>query len=92
MSRGSEIGENADDVLEKVAVAAQATWGVPAWLADEARVVTARHFHVGLAQTRDVPPRRLEAYFWGVVRRRAFRGGAATRDLRQRFVDASLAA
>lgn len=33
--------------------------------------------------------RRLEAYFWGVVRRAAFRGGDRTREIRMRYLRAS---
>ena len=55
-----------------VATAARA--GAPASVAEEARRVTAARF---AAATRDGSSTgRAEAYFWGVVRRRALRGDA----------------
>lgn len=92
MSRSSEHPEYLDRILEKTSQTALHTWGVPEWLAEEARTATVRRFATGGSHDAGISERRLEAYFWGVVRRRAFRGGAETGDLRRRFVEASLAA
>lgn len=47
--------------------------GVPAATAGEARAITAARFGI----RGDAPvSRRAEAYFWGIVRRRALKGGA----------------
>lgn len=62
--------------------------GVPSDVADEARRVTARAFGLNGRGAR-AATRRAEHYFWGVIRRRALRGGAP--GVTQKLVIASLA-
>jgi hypothetical protein len=67
-SRSDAVGRLLD------ALAEDATGrGVPAPVADEARRVAAGRFRAARRPSRP----RVEAYFWGVIRRRALRGGAS---------------
>lgn len=69
--------------LEKIVARAEAHYAVPRHVTDAARAATLRRFEgEGCA----VHPGRMEAYFWAVVRRRAFSGGARTAELRDRFL------
>ena len=54
--------------------------GAPAPVADEARRAAAERFRGAARPSRP----RVEAYFWGVIRRRALRGGAPA--MRQRLL------
>lgn len=74
--------EHALDSLVRSAMSA----GAPARVAEEARRVTEARFGPGPAKARR---ERLESYFWGVVRRRALRGGAPA--IARLLVAASLA-
>jgi hypothetical protein len=49
-----------------------AAGGVPVSVADEARRAAEQRFHAAGRPS----PARVTAYFWGVIRRRALRGGA----------------
>jgi hypothetical protein len=62
--------------------------GTPAQVAEEARRVTAQRFRCAESQAK-AELRRAEAYFWGVVRRRALRGRAPA--IARLIVAASLA-
>lgn len=65
--------------------------GVPQGVAGAAVSITARKF--GVASTWDADARRrAQAYFWGVVRRRAFGAGPDVAALRERYVAATVAA
>ena len=59
------------DTLVASALAA----GTPEVVAQDARSITARRFSAAVERTR-VDAARMEAYFWGVVRRRALSGQA----------------
>ena len=72
------------DALVASALAA----GTPDLVAEDARSVTARRFCAAVARTR-VDAARMEAYFWGVVRRRALSGQAPS--IARLIVAASLA-
>lgn len=63
--------------------------GLPSDLARKAERVTLRR---ASASSEPWSERRLDAYFWGVVRRAAFRGGVRTREIRVRYLRASVAA
>jgi hypothetical protein len=78
----SRSGSGAFDALVRTAVAA----GTPAEVADEARRATAARFPRGMQGAR---AERAEAYFWGVVRRRALSGHAPA--IARLIVEASLA-
>lgn len=60
--------------------------GVPESVAGEAARITLRRF----AATEDMRAERAEAYFWGIVRRRAL-GREGSRALRERYLAAALA-
>jgi hypothetical protein len=87
ISRGSSPVRAVDRIVD----CARSEWGVPVSVAEYARAATIRRFAGEERSGGFVPDARLEAYFWGVVRRMAFRGGQETGDLRRRFIEASLA-
>ena len=68
-SRSDAVGRLLDTLAEDATGR-----GVPAPVADEARRVAAGRFRAACRPSRP----RVEAYFWGVIRRRALRGGASS--------------
>jgi hypothetical protein len=90
MSRFAASGhDEITAVVVGIADRARSEWAVPRRLASEARDITVRRFADHGA---DAPRRAaLESYFWGVVRRRALKGGPGLGDLRARFIEASRA-
>jgi hypothetical protein len=70
-SHSSHDTDSLLDGLVRSAVAA----GAPAPVAEEARRITAARFP-RIAGRATAHPARAEAYFWGIVRRRALTGGA----------------
>jgi hypothetical protein len=63
-----------DHMLEALVASARSA-GTPEDVAQEARRATAVRFVPERGSRRTAPP-RVESYFWGVVRRRALKGGA----------------
>lgn len=63
--------------------------GMPRDLAVQAERATLRRARSSCEHWGDA---RLDAYFWGVVRRAAMRGGARTRGLRERYLRATVIA
>jgi hypothetical protein len=76
-----------DSVLDALVRSALAA-GAPAAVADEARSITALRF-ASLRERQRVERSRVEAYFWGVVRKRALTGQAPA--IARLIVAASLA-
>lgn len=79
---------SASGALEPLVRSAMAA-GAPAAIAEEARRVTVSRFPSAVRGTR-AERERAEAYFWGVVRRRALSGHAPA--IARLIVEASLAA
>jgi hypothetical protein len=65
--------------------------GVPDTVARSACSITLRAFEASDVWDTDVR-RRVQAYFWGVVRRRALAAGSDVAALRERYVAATVAA
>lgn len=65
--------------------------GVPGGVARAACSITARKFATGYGWDGETE-RRAQAYFWGVVRRRALGAGSDVAVLRERYVAATVAA
>jgi hypothetical protein len=83
----SKISRGTSAAFGSVARAAVSV-GTPAAIAEEARLATSARFPAGPGRTR-AERERAEAYFWGVVRRRALSGQAPA--IARLIVEASLA-
>lgn len=83
----TRIHHSAERQLDALVASALAA-GTPDVVAQDARSVTARRFAAAVERTR-VDAARMEAYFWGVVRRRALSGQAPS--IARLIVAASLA-
>lgn len=72
MSRPAAHTASTAELVARLRRDAIALKGIPEVLAAHAERVTMRRFARAAAQLEPVSPRRVEDYYWGVVRRRAF--------------------
>lgn len=79
-------------LIEQLTERARLHQGVPDRVAREAAAVTMRRMRGSVDPSRESGRRRIDAYFWAVVRRRAFAGVEGLAGFRSRCVAATLAA
>jgi hypothetical protein len=87
------VGHHPEDVaafVDRLGLQATRRHDVPDGTARSACSITVRKFASG-GTLDDGARRRVEAYFWGVVRRRALAAGPEVASLRQRYVAATVA-
>lgn len=79
------------DLVERIGSEAMSAHHVPESVARSACAITLRKFE-GVARGDGRDAQRVQAYFWGIVRRRALGPGADLAVLRERYVAATVAA